>query len=268
MGGRTIHFLSGLPRTGSTLLGAILAQNPAIHVTPTSPLADLLVSTALAVTNTLHYNYDHHDTYEQIFGAITDIVYRDIERPIIFDKNRYWPGSVEDIRRLSPEPKIICTVRPIAEIVASYVVLAERSRGKNFLDEHILRDGQPINNDNRAALICRCYLQDHLRVLNNGLTSHPDNILLVEYDDLINTPHQVLNRIYAFCEIEHFRHDITSIDDSAVENDDVQNMPGLHAIRRSLTKISTPPDDILSPLAMQFVSQFTYGAEQTCHGNS
>ena len=39
---KNLLFLSGLPRSGSTLLGSILSQHPEIYVTPTSPLSDLL----------------------------------------------------------------------------------------------------------------------------------------------------------------------------------------------------------------------------------
>ena len=37
-----IHFLSGLPRSGSTLLGALLRQNPRIHASMTSPAGSLV----------------------------------------------------------------------------------------------------------------------------------------------------------------------------------------------------------------------------------
>lgn len=40
---KSIYFLAGLPRSGSTLLANILAQNPSIYVTPTSGIVDMLV---------------------------------------------------------------------------------------------------------------------------------------------------------------------------------------------------------------------------------
>ena len=38
---RKFHFISGLPRSGSTLLAAILNQNPRFRAGMTSPLADI-----------------------------------------------------------------------------------------------------------------------------------------------------------------------------------------------------------------------------------
>ena len=36
---RRFHFISGLPRSGSTLLSAILSQNPCFHASMSGPLA-------------------------------------------------------------------------------------------------------------------------------------------------------------------------------------------------------------------------------------
>ncbi len=35
------HFISGLPRSGSTLMGALLRQNPRFHAGMSSPVASL-----------------------------------------------------------------------------------------------------------------------------------------------------------------------------------------------------------------------------------
>ena len=37
----TFHFISGLPRSGSTMLAAILRQNPRFHAGMSSPVASL-----------------------------------------------------------------------------------------------------------------------------------------------------------------------------------------------------------------------------------
>ena len=39
---QTVHFISGLPRAGSTLLSAILRQNSKIHAGMTSPVGPVL----------------------------------------------------------------------------------------------------------------------------------------------------------------------------------------------------------------------------------
>jgi sulfotransferase len=39
---RTIRFISGLPRSGSTLLAALLRQNPRFHANMSGPLAGMV----------------------------------------------------------------------------------------------------------------------------------------------------------------------------------------------------------------------------------
>jgi len=39
---RKVSFISGLPRSGSTMLGALLNQNPQIHAGMSSPVFSLL----------------------------------------------------------------------------------------------------------------------------------------------------------------------------------------------------------------------------------
>jgi sulfotransferase len=39
-----IHFISGLPRSGSTLLAALLRQNPRFHAGMTSPVGGLYMA--------------------------------------------------------------------------------------------------------------------------------------------------------------------------------------------------------------------------------
>jgi sulfotransferase len=38
----TVHFISELPRSGSTLLAALLRQNPRFHAAITSPIGNLM----------------------------------------------------------------------------------------------------------------------------------------------------------------------------------------------------------------------------------
>ena len=39
---KTFHFISGLPRSGSSLLANVLAQNPRFCVSPTSGILDIM----------------------------------------------------------------------------------------------------------------------------------------------------------------------------------------------------------------------------------
>ena len=99
---KKIFFLSGLPRSGSTLLGSILAQNPEIHVTPTSPLLDLMCYTDEALQKIkITYTYDEKALADNVYSGIIKSFYQNIHKPVIIDKHRGWP------RNLVPAKKYI-----------------------------------------------------------------------------------------------------------------------------------------------------------------
>ncbi|WP_309236453.1 sulfotransferase [Microcoleus sp. FACHB-672] len=51
-----IHFISGLPRSGSTLLSAILRQNPRFHAGMTSPVEALVERMLEAISENNEYS--------------------------------------------------------------------------------------------------------------------------------------------------------------------------------------------------------------------
>ena len=51
---KKIYFLSGLPRSGSTVLAAILSQHPSLHASSTSGLLDMLVGTLRAWADSMN----------------------------------------------------------------------------------------------------------------------------------------------------------------------------------------------------------------------
>ena len=52
---KTYYFMSGLPRSGSTVLASILNQNPAVYVTPTSPMLNVAVKMQEAWRDETHH---------------------------------------------------------------------------------------------------------------------------------------------------------------------------------------------------------------------
>ena len=109
---KTLYFLSGLPRSGSTLLGSILSQHPKLQSTPTSPLADLLcwIDNGFSKLD-LQYTYDKEQITYNTYHSILSNFYNHIEKPCILDKHRGWCKNVSSIEKfLHQKPKIIATL--------------------------------------------------------------------------------------------------------------------------------------------------------------
>ncbi len=256
--GKSIYFLSGLPRTGSTLLGSVLSQNPDIHVTPTSPMYSLLVNTNehFNILNT-QYTFDCENASKRVYHAMIEAFYADIEKPIIFDKHRGWPKHVDAIKEyLNPNAKIICTVRPMAEILTSYLVLTDKDKD-NFIDAHLKKLGRSITNENRAYLLWSDYIKPIYDAMIEGLEKNRKNILLIEYRDIVFRPEKTIKKIYAFCGMKPFEHKWEGIENKCAEaKDEAWGLKDLHTIRPNLDMKSASPLAYLSGDVIAYFKQF------------
>ncbi len=264
MTAKRIHFLSGLPRTGSTLLGSVLNQNPSVYVSPTSPLYPLLTGVN-ELLNVLSLQHTFDQTYigDRLYRSMVDAFYpQDRECPIVFDKHRGWPRAVDAIREyLDPNPRIVCTVRPIADILASYLTLADRDPN-NFIDAHLRRDGKEITNEARAWLLWTFYLKTSYECLTVGLRLYRESLLLVDYDSLVYEPQRTLGRVYDFCGMEPFEHDFEDIENTCAEaKDEAWGLKDLHTIRPRIGKESFDPLVYLPQSAVDYFTQFDVEAQ-------
>jgi hypothetical protein len=216
-----IYFLSGLPRSGSTVLSSLLNQHPQVHSTPTSGLIDILGSVCTtweSSPTTVAQGGEKEEAYRMLRSVI-DAKYKDVKKSVIIDKSRGWvnPQIMETMTKvLGHHPKIIATVRSTADCAASFVRVAKPNDVSEFL-----RSSQLIQ-----------HLKSSYAELKNGYDSAPNNILFIDYDDLIQSPQEQLNLIHKFLGLDPFEYDFGNIDTKVVaEKDDAAwGIPNLHTI--------------------------------------
>ena len=232
-----LHFMSGVPRSGSTVLAAILNQNKQTHVSTTSGLVFALD----ALANVWHSqallgeNDKERTRLSQTMCAVIEAFYEDVEEPVIIDKGRGWPiptimQAMSQV--IGAKPKIIATVRSIPDCMASFVRVAK----PDDLDEFIYSG--VLSTHLKAAYIS----------LQTGYEFAPECFCIVEYDDLIADPKSQLDRIHAFLELPDFEYDFTAIDGSSVQEDDeeMHGYEGMHDIQPVLAKQhNEDPKDVL-----------------------
>lgn len=246
---KTLFFLSGLPRSGSTLLGSLLNQHPEIHTTPTSPLADLL---CLIDGNFNHldvqYTYDKTSIQYNTYNSLISNFYNHIPKKYILDKHRGWPRNLFPIQKFyTDNPKVVATYRPIPEVLSSFITLIEKTgQYDNFIDERLRENNLTINNSNRAEYLWRFYVSDPYESLIYGLRHYRKHIHLVEYNNLTQNPEQELQKIYKFLEIEPHQHDFSNILNTCEEQKDREwGLEGLHNIRPVLQRTSKSPEEVI-----------------------
>src|SRR3989344_3597345 len=93
---KTIHFISGLPRSGSTLLCNILAQNPRLHTTATSGIMDIMFMVRNNWDTLVEFRaHPDEEAKERVLKGILESYYATADKPVIFDKSRGWVSLLE-----------------------------------------------------------------------------------------------------------------------------------------------------------------------------
>jgi len=241
---RKIYFLSGLPRSGSTLLAALLSQNPAIHATETSGLVEVMFL--------LRNQWDGLEQHRAISGelsnqrrqntlrAILEHYHDDQPKPILVDKSRAWLAHLEMIDALIGPPKVIVTVRDIRDVLASF----ERLWRENGLRQ------TPQERDNYANFQtveqrCKVWVAAdqplgiaYNRIKDALARGWGRQIHFVPFERLTADAAQTLCGIYSFLGETPFEHDFESVINPTIEDDRVYGIEGLHVIRPGVRPVA------------------------------
>lgn len=240
------HFISGLPRSGSTLLSALLCQNPNFYANMSSPVGSLINSTLEQIgAGSEFYSFFDENKRQQMCHAIFRAYYTDqIQKEVVFDTNRMWSARLHQLTELHDDFKVICLVRNPAWIMDSF----EKIYRKNpFNYSKMFAPG------NRHTVYSRC------ESMVNGIVGsawsalkeayygeHSEKLLLVDYDLLAIHPKKALSLIYDFIGEPHFEHDFDNVEFSHDEFDYTIGVKGLHAVKRKVEyktrKSILPPD--------------------------
>lgn len=228
-------FISGLPRSGSTLLSAILRQNPEFYSNISSPVSILIQNTINLLSldeNNLNITESKRET---IIKSIIDGFYKDVKNNVVFDTSRSWTANTSLLKTLFPYTKIICCVRDIKWILNSF----ERIAAKNCFYTNTL-----IDNEAYHCVDTRCRsLMDPSKqgtvikpwyYLQEGLALNPDMIQLIEYDALCKKPKETIQSIYKFINKPYFEHDFNNVEYKNELFDRTIGLKDLHTVRKKV----------------------------------
>lgn len=216
-----IFFLSGLPRTGATLLTSILDQNPNTHTEGNSALCQFMWDAQCSSRNIEQF-YNRPDFSDKFLHRIPEIFYEGIDKNIL-DKCRSWaiPENIDMINNyITKDFKMIIMTRPIVEIVKSFVHIRIQNGWDNPESGLLDEDSDPI-----------------MRSLNgvryaNSIDS--GQFLFISYDQLITDTAKTIDKVYDFFGWEQFDHHFNNIVNNNPEPDFLINMSGLHTIRDTI----------------------------------
>lgn len=252
---KTYHFLAGLPRSGNTLLSAILNQNPDIYSTPLSPVPTFMweFSNSASTMEQINRNAENRIKAEIFLSSFMDNFYKEVEKPVVIDRQKAWgtPANLNLIKHfITPTPKIIFTVRDLLEIIASFVKM-----DADYLKHESANKGYYLSSYRSPKDVVCEYLMELNGDIDKGLLSlssafYPENkgiFHIVEYHDLVLNPKETMSKIYKFLDMPDYNHDFNNIEKKEIDNNEILGLPkDLHDVRKTLSQSKTDID-ILSP---------------------
>lgn len=238
---KEFFFISGLPRSGSTLLSAILCQNPEFYADISSPVQGLIGATINVITGSESNHLIDEDRRKSLLRALFNAYYDAVEPPTVFDTSRGWTAKTSLLKSLFPQTKIICCVRDLFWILDSF----ERIAAKNSLWNASLTDDESCQ-----TVTTRCdALMDVKKegqvvkpyyFLEEGMLLNSDMIMLVEYESLCKKPESVMRELYNFIGKPYFNHDFKNVEYDNEVYDKALNMKSLHTVRKEVSWVERP----------------------------
>ena len=248
---KKIFFLSGFPRSGNTLLASILNQNPDIACTPNSIVLEIYKQVWLLKELNIFYNYPDHKSLDNVLDMIFFTYYKDWNYKYIIDRGP--AGTLGNLfllkKHFKKEVKIIFLVRPILEVLASWITWTLktpdsylRKEGKNPTEicHHLMKDDGQIVKD----LQC---MQNLLKPENKH------HVHFVDYKEIVEKPVGTLKEIYKFLGIPPFKHRFKNLEQVKVNGlgyDDTIMGKDVHTIKtkkliKSKTDVNILPPEII-----------------------
>lgn len=241
---KTLHFVAGLPRSGSTALISLLAQNPKIYGAPVSGLCGIVSGIFMNWDKIeFHREVPNEGAKQRVLRAMLQAYHADTDRPVVFDKDRNWVTHIALLEEvLGRRIKMIIPVRPVVEILASFEFLRQKSPLTYTMADEQLGANSTLETRCDYFMNATGPVGSAYNWIKDAVTAgYLNRMLFVDYNKLTADPKKQLERAYAFLEEPVFAHDLSNIQQLVQSDDSVWRFPGLHDVRPVFERNSPDP---------------------------
>ena len=204
-----IFFLLALPRSGNTLFGSIMNQNPDIGVTANSIILGIFSNILQLKKSDIFQNFPDGKSLDNVLLNVFNNYYKDWNRKYIIDRSPIMiPGNLNVVKKYLNQPiKVIIIWRDLLDVIASFIKWFE-----NEPTAYPNRYGGTIEEKVWALMQNDGIIAKDLTAIQNAL--RPENRSLchfLKYNDLVLNPEIEINKIYNFLEIPKFNHNFKTL---------------------------------------------------------
>jgi sulfotransferase len=237
-------------RAGSTLLQNILANNPDIYATPTSGLIELLLGSKRAYTESVTIRAQDSAAMKTAFlkycryameGYFSGLT----QRQYVIDKSRDWAINRAFLHAFYPDPKILCIVRDLRDIVASMekAYLKYPERFNLLFNENEI----PPTIENRVQTwMTKKPVGTTLHNLRESIRRGYDKkMLFIRFEDLTRTPDAEMRRVYKYLGMPYYKHNFKNIKQMTHEDDRFHGIYGNHIISPAVKPVPSVAQELL-----------------------
>jgi sulfotransferase len=228
-----IHFICGLPRSGTTLLAPILRQNPRFSAGMQSPLyasfVGLIKSMSRGTDSAIFINDDQR---KRVLKAVVDAFYGDHgDGTVVFDNCRGWTVVINCVAELFPNARLLCCLRNPSWILDSI----ERQVSKNCFQTSKIFDfaaGTDVYTRVEQLMTSQLLGPSLKGVRQAWFSNDAARLIGIRYESLVERPAETIREIYSLLGETWFEHDFNNVAYDEPEYDAGIGMPGLHSVRR------------------------------------
>ncbi len=139
---KQIIYVTGLPRSGSTLMCQLLGHHPQVYSTyHSSPLSQALDNLRHNLSDNqfllAQLDADFDTAYQRLINAHRGFIngwFAEAEEPVVVDKNRGWLRAIEMVNLIDPNFRMIVCIRDLRQIYGSIEAQHQKTLLLDFPD--------------------------------------------------------------------------------------------------------------------------------------
>jgi sulfotransferase len=263
-------FVSGLPRSGSTLMCQLLGVHPHVysdgHSSPLSSYLEKIRSHANSEPFLKsQMDIDAELLHSKIKNATLSFFngwFFDAKEDCVVDKSRQWLVQIETLKQLIPDFKMIVCIRNLVDIFGSI----EKSHQKTIMFP--FPDGMAPNSASArteslfspsgvigSPLIA---IQNMLEINQRIPEIMKDNVYFVAFEALLDSPQETMNNVFEFIGLKKYKINFDNLPVNKHESDSYYNMKYSHKTYPNLIKLDHDNSKFVSQKNKDIIMQKNY----------